>query len=632
MSPAAVAEVVDLLTQAWSPDGAPPVGDDAVRAAAVGDAVDLRFIAESSPTLDATVADFKRQPARHQAAFRLALDELLRRDPDFAAELDGLLAVPAPANDAADGKAPGRFAWPLAWLTRSRTPLPLPPGLRPLYDGLSTLFSQSELDDVALTMNFAPGDIRRDNRLHFARGLVLACWRAGKPKLRELQKEAARLRPYQSWPLTLVDLPDRPSHDYDDKLNYFVSLFSDTRQVLAFLGVVLVVAAAVGIAVWYSRQPRRMTAGFNVAVAQLVETPENAAGDLGAVLSRQIATELSREYDNLALDEIAVSAENMPRVASPQQARDLANRVNANVVIYGTVERVGNWLYVRPGFSVHDPYRPDVAELNGDYGLDAQIVYDLCLPPADCPASVLPSAEVGLRSTILTDFTKALVYMSSGDLPAARAAIDRALRTSDEYSGRYGEYAGEEVLYVTASYISQSQGEAPAAEAYASRALGLNPNYGRGHIALANVYYTTGQLAAARDAYVTALALPDQPAEALVPEKAHFGLGNVLSAQLLDVVNNPAATVEERDRLAEESLGHYEAVLSAFDSWPKPDIRLQTMAADSQALIGRVYHALGRLQPAAEAYRAALSMTPPPRPTTAAVTEWLLATVTAGGQ
>ena len=538
----------------------------------------------------------------------------------------------APAHGAAGGTAPRRFAWPPAWLTRSRTPLPLPPGLRPLTDGLSTWFSLDDLENLALTVGLDPGDIRRDTRLHFARGLVLACWRVGKPKLRELRDEAKRLRPKQEWPLTLVDLPARPSWNYDDRLSFIVTIFSDTRQVLAFLGVVLVVAAAVRAAVWYANQPRRMTAEFNVAVAQLVETPEGTADGLGAVLSQQIATELSREYDSLALDEIAVSAENMPPVATPQQAIDLANRINANLVIYGTVERVDNGLYVTPRFSVHDPFRQDVAELNGDHGLDAQIVYDLCQPPADCPAPILPSPEVGLRSTILTDFTKALVYLSSGDLRAARTAIDRALRTSDEYSAQYSGFAGEEVLYVTASYISQSQGEAPAAEAYARRALGLNPNYGRGHIALANVDYTAGRLAAARDGYETALALPDQPAEALVPAKAHFGLGNVLSAQLLDVINNPAATLAERERLGAAALGHYEAVLAAFAGERKPDIRFQTMAADSQALIGRVHHALGRLQPAAEAYRAALSMTPPPRPTTAAVTEWLLATATAGGE
>ena len=78
-----------------------------------------------------------------------------------------------------------------------------------------------------------------------------------------------------------------------------------------------------------------------------------------------------------------------------------------------------------------------------------------------------------------------------------------------------------------------------AAQGHVEQALKINPNYGRGAIALGNLQFDRGDLFGARQTYLTAAALPNQPPDALVGVKAAQGLGNVHLRQLIGVQPTP---------------------------------------------------------------------------------------------
>jgi tetratricopeptide (TPR) repeat protein len=121
------------------------------------------------------------------------------------------------------------------------------------------------------------------------------------------------------------------------------------------------------------------------------------------------------------------------------------------------------------------------------------------------------------------------------------------------------------------------------AEQLARFALELNPNYGRGYIALANSIFVRGDayLAEAQAHYEEALALPAQPHAAFIAEKAHLGLGQVLLKRYLlaQEVASPYA-----HEYATEAAGHYQFVIDSIAPQPLPDpARLERLA---QAYLG----------------------------------------------
>ncbi len=53
-----------------------------------------------------------------------------------------------------------------------------------------------------------------------------------------------------------------------------ITPFRDVKQLLAFVGILLLVAAGVYAAYWYSIQPRKLTGDFNIAIAQMGQTTD----------------------------------------------------------------------------------------------------------------------------------------------------------------------------------------------------------------------------------------------------------------------------------------------------------------------------------------------------------------------
>lgn len=509
----------------------------------------------------------------------------------------------------------------------SAAPL-LPPPLFDLRDRLSAAFSLDELQELAFSLGIEADTLPGDRRGTFALALARAGWCRG--LLDGLLAEAARLRPRADWVWDAAALPAPPHEGCEDDPLPRPTVFSDWRQVVAFMVLLLLASAGVFGAWKLASRPREMTGAFNVAVAgvQVVAAEPGApVAGVGQRLQREVVTLLDRELTELGATGVQVSGARMPVVADDADAAALSRQVDAHLVVRGEawVDRNGVVDFL-PVYYVNLPANThgDLSELNGGHALNAP----LRIPPGAPDGWPPPTGQTAEGAAVLARFAQALVYLAADDLPAARETVEAAADLSEAYAEQYGEFEGRAVIYLFASHIARLQATAarttdPAgaaahlrrAAAHADTTRALRPDYDRAHIALANIYFETpGQMGEAFRAYEAALRLA-QEAEvdtAFVAQKAHLGLGNVLLVRLHEL-SAAGVEVAEMEPLAAEALAHFAAAAAL----PTQPAELQrTLAGEALANSGHVHALMGNGGAATAAFCAAQAY--PLRPTPAA--------------
>lgn len=517
------------------------------------------------------------------------------------------------------GSASGRRG-STPWPARRSSPPPgrLPPSLFDLRDRLAAAFSLAELRDLAFTTGIEPESVPDDTRPLFALGLARAAWCRG--CLSEVLAEAARLRPARDW--SLPALPPPPAERCEEDPLPRPSVFGDSRQVAMFVLPLLAAAAAVAVGLWWARQPRPMTADFNIAVAA-VDVDKLAgradAAELGDVIQHQIVAIINGQLDEINAQDTEVSGDRLPVVRTSDSAQALAEQVNAQLVVYGEAYMMDETVYYTPYFYVAlDTVRADVGEMQGEAALELLLKF----PVEDLLAGRQPTGRTADAATLLTTFVRALVNLNEEEIDKARAYIEAAVAHTERYAATYGPFAGREVVYVFASHIARLQADQlpagsavrqshlAAAEAHVTRALEIKPNYGRGVIAKANLFYDQAKLNLALPLYEEAAALRGQPADDLIDLKAALGLGNGYLWQMDDGQARPC--FDERQRYADRALGHYATVILAFAAAPEPQATLHNLAGQAFFYSGQVYRLCAENEAARTAFRAALAMKPRP--------------------
>jgi tetratricopeptide (TPR) repeat protein len=368
-----------------------------------------------------------------------------------------------------------------------------------------------------------------------------------------------------------------------DELTIKYYVFSDVRQVLTVLLSLVVIAMVVFIGVWWSRQPRKMTGDFNIAVAEFVQTGDE--NSIAPVVSQRIASFLDGQYKLSSFEDVQVAHNKIGVITSAEEASELARKINAHLVIYGDVTTIGDQVLVTPQFYVVELHQNDVGEVNGEQRLAARIrffVEDL-LDPSNEELEIMQQS-----ATILIDFTKALVYLAAGtngDLELAHQSIDSAL----EESKRYGSFDGKEALYLFASDIARRRARLDEAREFLDETLRLNENYGRGYIAKANIYYDEENLFKAYETYEFARNLPDQPFGAYIAEKASLGIGNVCLVQFQYAKREQSGDQAGVGEAANCALENYQWLINSFQEKKNPETNLTEMAAWAFYGMGIVY-------------------------------------------
>jgi tetratricopeptide (TPR) repeat protein len=344
-----------------------------------------------------------------------------------------------------------------------------------------------------------------------------------------------------------------------------------------------------------------MGGAFNVAVAELAVTgAEQEVGlDISEAVYDQIVQDLSVQTDI----DIEVAEPGAVRIlpgdtseARAEAAAMLAERVEADVVVFGTVDMSEGLTDVAAEFFVSDRGLTGAEELAGVYPLDT-----IRLATTD-PVAVRRRTADSLQPRILslTQLVLGLSHYQLNEYSEAQTLFEDALASWPGSNGR-------EVVLSLLGNVTGLQIDLDAAEGYFADALSLDPDYARARFGAAEVTYqrsrgprcgTNGEpdVAGLEDAvaqFEEVIDLPGPPL-AYIPERARIEIGKIYQCLFL----NGGGHLEEAREILEDAIADI-----------SDETRLIDLTADAHFSLG-LYHLLEGDQGAAIAeFEAAVATT-----------------------
>lgn len=385
-----------------------------------------------------------------------------------------------------------------------------------------------------------------------------------------------------------------------------IYVFRDVKQVVAFLLILIALGLSITYFYWLSIQPEVMNGDFNIAFSEFVELSNTTGIDVAASTGKLIFSYLDDEYKLSSFEDVDVNYyDQIDLVQGAEEAEAFAEKVNADLVIYGDVTALGDEALISPKFYVTEAFRSDVGEMSGQHKLELPVRFEV-KDLLDQDSEV--SARLPQRMAILTEFTKGLVYIAADDLGLSLEAMENSIAYVEEY----GIFPGAEVIFLLASNNARLQGDFALSQQYLDDAFYLNPDYGRAYIAQGNIYYDQLNFFRAADTYQQAIELEEQPYGAYIVEKASINLGNIYAYHYQEATHNPLTLEAEKAELAQEGLVAYQVVIDSYETASRPNSRLTDMAAWSQYGTGLIYQVQGDFEQAGQAFEQALGLTDDP--------------------
>lgn len=367
----------------------------------------------------------------------------------------------------------------------------------------------------------------------------------------------------------------------------------------------LLFVVAVGTTfLWLTQVPATMPVSrLNVAVADIgLADPDGqlSTSDDGRNLSEWIFRELETGLEDIPTGQPIVWHDSMGPLGKrtkigmidgvgaddrTNSAAALAERLNANVVIYGVLSASGNNATFAPEFYVGDVL-DQASELVGPHQLGEPIEVRLPIDPYDLRTGEYLRSELGTRIEALAWLTYAIVLDRNGDHESAFEVLGEAESELIDWRPDQGKeilhyFQGREALYLgreDPSWLEEAE------QAYL-RALVVNPDYARAHIGLGGVYYSLaqGQTPEARlnsdaiDLAISHYELAIEGEEASpgshIELKGRLGLG--LALRLLGDAYINSASFESAASVLDGAIDHMEQALEGI---PPDDHRLMSEA------------------------------------------------------
>jgi tetratricopeptide (TPR) repeat protein len=331
---------------------------------------------------------------------------------------------------------------------------------------------------------------------------------------------------------------------------------------------------------------------FNVVVAEFSATDQTSGARLSQNLFEQIATTLGDEAEvNIEVagpSEVGALAGDTSE-SRGEAAADLADRVGADVVVYGTLEILEGLSNLSAEFYLSSRGLTGAEELAGVYPLDS-----VQLPTTD-PLALSQGASSLLEPKIVA-LTQLAIGLSHYQLHEYAEAEELFTEAEASWPSSAGRSNGREVVLSLLGNVSGLRKNLDAADEYFIGALELDPEYSRARFGAAEVLFLrsggsscggTGEvdvdgLEEAIRQFEQLIDLPAPPL-AFLPERARLEIGRIYEC----LTQNG---VDRRDE-AREIL---EAVIADISG----ETRLRDLEAEAHFALG-VYHLLNRDQPAA---------------------------------
>jgi tetratricopeptide (TPR) repeat protein len=359
-----------------------------------------------------------------------------------------------------------------------------------------------------------------------------------------------------------------------------------------------------------SLTPQTMTGEWKVAVASFTpvgdervkpretrQISESVAGRLESELS-ELGEEIDIQIGVWGPDQTGTINGDTPeeRIAN---AEARAHAIEADIIVYGTVERVGNSLRVQPEFYVDIENFYEAEEVVGGYSIGSEItIADVSV------AQIGLNRELARRSETLSLITGGLSYYFINEF---EKALDQFERANDD--SRWVSDEGRETIYVlqgNAAFRSELMDEAETAF---EAALDIEPEYARAYVGLGSIYYRRSLesvteespfadealLDQALETYDQALTASISPSSAEVPTRVAFNIGQIYLVQWLMGEDTKDQAIEE-----------FGTVIEAYGEGANPRVREQ--AAEAHARLGLIAQIEGDTEQAIEEWLIAVEL------------------------
>jgi tetratricopeptide (TPR) repeat protein len=349
--------------------------------------------------------------------------------------------------------------------------------------------------------------------------------------------------------------------------------------------------------------------GFNVAVSPFREltadgrvTPSPTGDALASALFDQLDTELAQIKTTTGIPinrrspEETEPVEGVTREQRASAASRVAQRLNADVVVYGVLDSAASGRRFVPEFYLSERSLAKAEELAGQHELGAGVgtkgdVANLVVPK-------LVGDRVLGRMRAMTQFVIGLGYYALDGHYGEALAHFQAAATVEGWN----DADGKEVVYLLLGNAAQKTGDLDRAEAAYQRAVAINPEYARGRLGVAETLFQrakgtceagdadSGGLQRAVGAFRGALDAQVQPALSDVELKADLGLGRVY------VCLSQALHADLWDEAAQA----FARVIAAYEGGNQ---RVRQLAAEAYAGMGLVELPSADATDAAEGFR-----------------------------
>jgi hypothetical protein len=401
------------------------------------------------------------------------------------------------------------------------------------------------------------------------------------------------------------------------------------RSLLWGIAVVTLLIIGVG-AILYRLRPAEVSMKINpgcefcIAVAGFAEVGDDAKG-VGSVfaanLSNGLRENLAELETNMSIAVWGPAEAGSVRGNTPQEldasAKELAERIGADILVYGQVDASTQPWQVTPLFYISPNYAfEDASEIIGQEELGSPFN-----APGDYKALRLKrmNDEATPRGKMLAALTVGMTHYLTQDYPGSLTIFKTALLDVESWGDPAAKklinlLLGNSMMKVIESTKDYSLIE--QAEYYFNEA-NIDQQYARAYIGLGSMAYLRSQMLAYRtknpadldrswlkkslDYYNQAVSLAQEPDLAHVREKADMWIGQDYFAS---EYANLYATGQDPDFSA--AAVEFKKVIAAYEK--QPSTILKGLAAEAHARLGLIYRLEGRTVESIQEYKLALSL------------------------
>lgn len=359
------------------------------------------------------------------------------------------------------------------------------------------------------------------------------------------------------------------------------------------------------------KAPARMTGTFNIAVAAFDTTNSNVFNkEDGAQIGNWIAELLLSQKPSFPTGSVVVIwgpeqtgvVKGSSREERATKAQALAEKINASIVIYGSLQNDKDFPSLDPEFLVVSEDFIQAQEITGPHqlGTPIEVPDDLFNDPV-YGAEV--NREVHGRTISLAHLTIGLIYFGQEKYGDAYTAFSEAEKIPGWESKN-----GKEVIYLFLGNAALNLKEYETASNWFEKALENNHDYSRAFIGSGfnlfqqatvglNVDHTVdlNLMNQAINDFKQGLNSTDKPANADVDVKAHFGLGRAYLT--LSVIGAKDLWVESKKELR-----------YVTEAYEVGKVSLKELAAQAYGNLGILHYSLGEYDEAIDVYEQALSI------------------------